>query len=67
MKYIIENMLNEIQKHKRNKEDLLPIHVSERLNKQIQSYYKQILDSCNTLSYQQNEVKVVKNLTKENW
>lgn len=64
-KYIIEGMLKEIQAHKRNKEDLLPMYVQERINKQIQTYYKQIMDSYSILSHQQNEVKVAKNLIKE--
>lgn len=64
-KYIIEGMLKEIQEHKRNKEDLLPIYVQERINKQIQTYYKQLMDSYSILSHQQNEVKVAKNLIKE--
>ena len=64
-KYIIEGMLKEIQEHKRNKEDLLPMYVQERINKQIQTYYKQIMDSYSILSHQQNEIKVAKNLIKE--
>lgn len=41
------------------------MYVQERINKQIQTYYKQIMDSYSILSHQQNEVKVAKNLIKE--
>ena len=61
---IIEEMIKDIQSHKRNKEDLLPIYVSERINKQVQSYYKEIMDNYNTLAHQENEIKVVKKLSK---
>ena len=61
---IIEGMLLEIQNHKRDKKDLLPFYVSKRINKQIQTYYKQILDSYKILSHQENEINVVKNLIK---
>jgi hypothetical protein len=64
-KYIIEKMLQEIQNYKRKKEDLLPMYVQERINKQIQTYYKQIMDSYSTLTHQQNEIKVAKKLNKE--
>ena len=62
---IIENMIEDLNAHHRNKESLLEFYVSERINKQIQSYYKQILDSCTILQHQQNEVKVVKKLSQD--
>ena len=48
---IIEGMIEEIQYHKRDKEELLSFYVSERINKQIQTYYKQIMDSFNVLKH----------------
>ena len=64
-RHIIEGMLQEIQTHKRKREELLPLYVQERINKQIQTYYKQIMDSYSILSHQQNEIKVAKNLTNK--
>ena len=61
---IIREMIKEISLHKRNKDDLLAFYVSERINKQVQSYYKQIMDSFNTLKYQENELLIAKKLSK---
>lgn len=63
-KYIIEGMISEIQKHKRKKEDLLPMYVQERINKQVQSYYKQILESYNILQHQNDEPNTIKKIVK---
>ena len=65
MQNIIEEMLSEIQKHKRNKEELLPFYVQQRINMQVQSYYSQILDSYQILSHQWNEDKIIKKLVKD--
>lgn len=64
MENIIEGMLLEIQKHKRKKEDLLPLYVQKRINKQVQSYYKQILESYNVLQHQNDEPSTVKKIAK---
>ena len=64
MRQIIENMLCEIQLHKRDKDTLLQFYVKERLDKGIQSYYSQLLDSYRILYDYDNEVKIIKKLNK---
>lgn len=65
-KIIIKEMLEEIQMHKRKKEDLLNLYVSKRINKQIHAYYENLMNSYSTLTHQKNELKVAKNLIKNN-
>lgn len=64
MKKILEEMLLEMQKYKRNKEDLLPMYIQKRINKQVQSYYKQILENYNILQHQNNEPNTIKKIVK---
>lgn len=61
---IIRLMLEDLQKHKRNKQDLLEYYITERINKQVNVYYEQILTNCNILKHQDNELLVAKRLTK---
>ena len=63
-KAIIHQMLKDINNHKRDKKELLEFYVSERINKQVQVYYQQLLSNCNVLKHQENELLVVKKLTK---
>ena len=65
MRNIIEGMISEIQKYKRKKEDLLPMYVQKRINKQVQSYYYQLLSSYNILQHQEDELKVIKKIAKD--
>ena len=64
MNKILEDILKNIQERKRNKKDLLQIYVKERIDKQIESYYSQLLDSYEILCHQNNEIKVVKKLVE---
>ena len=64
MKKILEEMLLEMQKYKRNKEDLLPMYIQKRINKQVQSYYKQILENYNILQHQNDEPNTIKKIVK---
>lgn len=57
-------MLEDIKKRNRPKEDLLPYYIQKRLDKSIQTYYKQLLSSCDFLSNISDESKVIKKLAK---
>lgn len=59
----IKDMLSDIQQHKRPKNTLLQIYITERLNKSMSVYYKQLLTSSETLKYK-NERRVMYKLTK---
>lgn len=63
---LILGMVQDIKDHQRPKSQLLPMYVAKRLNKQINSYYKDLLSNYDALvAY--NEMKVMKRLTKEPW
>ena len=59
----IKDMLGDIQQHKRPKNTLLQTYITERLNKSMSVYYKQLLTSSETLKYK-NERRVMYKLTK---
>lgn len=62
---IIKEMIADIKSHRgRDKQALLEFYVTERINRQVQSYYNQILNSYSILTHQKNELSVVKKLTK---
>lgn len=46
----LKDMLKDINEHKRSKENLLEHFVSMRLDKSIQTYYKQLLESVDCLA-----------------
>lgn len=46
----LKDMLKDINEHKRSKENLLEHFVSMRLDKSIQTYYKQLLESVDYLA-----------------
>lgn len=45
----IKRMLEDVKKHKRPKSELLEYYVNCRLNKSIQTYYKELLNSSDSL------------------
>lgn len=45
----LKKMLEDVKKHKRPKDELLEYYVNCRLNKSIQSYYKELLSSSDGL------------------
>lgn len=51
MKKKLYNILDELSKYKRNKEELFPKYVDERLNKSLYTYYKEVTNSFNHLKY----------------
>ena len=55
MKNKLYNILDDLSKHKRNKEELLPLYINERLNKSLQTYYKEITNSFNYLKYKDSK------------
>ena len=63
-KKVIQQMLEELEEHhSTNKDELLTKYVQMRLNRSLETYYKEILTSYNVLS-RQNEEKVLKTLAR---
>ena len=63
----IKDMLNDLNKHKRKKEELLSYFIEYRLNKSIQTYYKQLSKSVDHLALSQDPDRVIIKLSKENF
>lgn len=63
----IKQMLKDLNKHKRPKEKLLSYFIEYRLNKSIQTYYKQLSNSVDHLALSQDPDKVIIKLSKENF
>ena len=57
----LDEILNELQKHKRNKKDLLALFIQERLNKSLEVYQKQLNYSFKYYT-QNNEIKILRGL-----
>lgn len=58
---ILFNMLEDMSAYHRDKETLLTIHINERLNKSLQTYYKEISKSLDYLS-NRNELSILKKM-----
>lgn len=54
-------ILEELQQHKRNKEELLAICIQERLNKSLEVYEKQLSYSLKYYT-KANEIRILKRL-----
>ena len=63
-KDVILGMLSDIKAHQRDKDDLLAYYVQERLNKSLQVYYKELLDSYNMLQ-RFDEIKKLRQFVKD--
>lgn len=57
------NIIEDLNKYKRNKEDLLPEYINKRLNKSLAVYYKQLMNSFDFLKYKNSET-VIKNMNR---
>ena len=62
-KDIILGMLSDIKKHQRDKDALLAEYVQIRLDKSLQTYYKELIDSYNVLQ-RFDEVKKLRQFIK---
>lgn len=58
---MINNMLIDISKHKRNREELLRISIEDRLNKSLEVYYNQLSASLEYLA-SKDSLRVLKNI-----
>lgn len=58
---ILNSILEELQQHKRNKEELLAICIQERLNKSLEVYEKQLSYSLKYYT-KANEIRILKKL-----
>lgn len=58
---MLNNMLIDISKHKRNREELLRISIEDRLNKSLEVYYNQLSVSLEYL-VSKDSLRVLKNI-----
>ena len=63
MQNILNNMLKDLSKYKRNKKDLLEMYINDRLSKSLETYYAELSNSLACL-VKKNELRVLKNMTK---
>ena len=63
MKNILNNMLKDLSRYRRNKKDLLEMYINDRLSKSLETYYSEL---SNSLAYlvKKNELRVLKNMAK---
>lgn len=63
MQNILNDMLKDLSKHKRDKKDLLEMYINDRLSKSLETYYSEL---SNSLAYlvKKNELRVLKNMAK---
>lgn len=63
MQNILNNMLKDLSKYKRDKKDLLEMYINDRLSKSLETYYSEL---SNSLAYlvKKNELRVLKNMDK---
>lgn len=57
----LENIKQELQFYKKDRKEILLNSISDRLNKSLNNYYKELTDSFKYIS-KQNELKVLKNI-----
>ena len=60
---MLNNMLKDISKYKRNKDNLLEYYIQERLNKSLETYYNQLSHSLEYL-ISKNGLRVLKDSNK---
>ena len=60
----LEGMLKDLSLYHRNKNDLKILYINERLNKSLETYYKELRSSLDYLSNrnQENLAKKVRNM-----
>lgn len=63
MQNILNNMLKDLSKYRRNKKDLLEMYINDRLSKSLETYYSELSSSLAYL-VKKNELRVLKNMTK---
>ena len=61
---VIENIINELSEHHRDKSQLLESYVTARLNKSLSVYYSELMRSNEYLENRKNKLKVMKNINK---
>ena len=61
----IQMMLKDINNHKRPKDTLLEYFISYRLDKSVQTYYKQLLDSVDHLALLHDPDNVIVKMSRE--
>ena len=60
----LDRILTELSTHHRSKTELLTVAISDRLDKSIAEYYKELTNSIRFLS-DKNELRLLKKLNKE--
>ncbi len=57
----LDNVLDELQKYKRDKKTLLSVYIQDRLNKSLLTYYKQLTSSIRYYD-RKDELRILKKL-----
>lgn len=63
-KYTLYSMLEDLSKYHRDKKVLLTYYINQRLNKSLETYYKDLSNSFEYLT-NKNDFKVLKNINKD--
>ena len=61
---VVMGIKEDLQKYKRNREELHRIYIEKRLNESLTAYYKELIDSINFLEYK-DSLRLLRNLNKE--
>ena len=61
----LQKIIKDLNKHKHNYDDLLPLFVEERLNKSLVVYYKNLIETSNSIKYRTDSANVMKKLLKD--
>ena len=57
----LDNVLDELQKYKRDKKTLLSVYIQDRLNRSLLTYYKQLTSSIRYYD-RKDELRILKKL-----
>ena len=60
----LNSVLNDLNEHKRNRDEVFAMCVQKRLENSVEVYYKEIRQSLNRM-YKKDEVRLLKKLTRE--
>ena len=61
----LQKIIKDLNKHKHNYDDLLPLFGEERLNKSLVVYYKNLIETSNSIKYRTDSANVMKKLLKD--
>lgn len=62
-KHNLKNIIDDLNKHKRNKPDLMEMYIKDRLNKSLEVYYSELSDSLKCLDGKSG-IKIMKKINR---